>query len=212
MDEDNLFSTLQDSAGIDLTGNLQETIQSTYQGTYTYFSGTSDDDGYYEALNAIVPANWGISEGNGPCGGQSTVVTVGNQQTQDLDCISTVLGFILTPGDLYELALPATLQITGENMSTTYGMPHVEIFNEVGTVVANVTATSVTDDGTVLVATTPALSGLATATYGLEVLNVQSDGSLSPVGATPVPIVDGLPYGYGNPGCKDHSCSESKHL
>lgn len=194
MDEDDLFSTLEDSPDIGLVGNLQEVLSETTQGQFTYFSGSSDDNGYYEAVNAIVPANWEIGESGGPCDSQSTVVSVGNQDTQDLDCIATVLGFYLVPGQLYESDLPASLEITGTGMSTTYGMPHVEIFNEVGTVIANVTASSVIDNGTVLTAPTPKLSNLPTATYGLEVLNVQSNGTLAPVGATPVAIIYTPPY------------------
>jgi len=74
-------------------------------------------------------------------------------------------------------------------MTTTYGMPHVQIFDQAGNKVADVTAASVTNGGTILTSSTPNLAGTPTATYGLEVLNVQSNGSLAPVGAAPVPII-----------------------
>jgi hypothetical protein len=210
MDEDNLFGTLQDSPSISVVGNLQEAIVSNPVGVYTYFSATTDGNGYAQALNAVVPANWLFSEYNGPCGNQSTVATVGDQQTQDLDCIGTALGFILTPGTLYVSSPPAHLSITGSGILTTYGMPHVQIFNSVGAKVADVVATSVTNNGQALTSPTPSLAGLTTGTYGLEVLNVQSNGSLAPVGATPVPVVapwNGGGGGGGGGGHCGHECT-----
>jgi hypothetical protein len=215
MDEANLFSTLEDSPDIAFTANLQEALSTQTQGTTTYFSDVTDDNGYYEAVNGVVPANWGVSESSGPCAGGSTVVATSNSQTQDLDCIATVLGFFLVPGDLKEASPPPNLQITGIGMSTTYGMPRVQIFNSVGTKVAEVAASSVTNNGTVLTAPTPNLSGLPTETYGLEVLNVQSNGSLTPVGATPVSIIappSGGGGGGGGGGCqKGQECPPGSH-
>jgi hypothetical protein len=84
---------------------------------------------------------------------------------------------------------PASIQVDGVGMTTTYGMPHVQIWNSLGTKIAEVVATSVTDNGTVLKAPGPGISNASTGTYGLQVLNVASNGSLSPVGAAPMPII-----------------------
>ena len=83
-------------------------------------------------------------------------------------------------------------------------MPHVQIFNNVGTKVADVVATNVTGGGTILTSPAPSLTGMTTGTYGLEVLNVQSNGSLAVVGAAAVPIVApwfGGGTGGGGGGC-----------
>lgn len=189
MDEQDLFGTLEDSPNINVIMNLQEAIVTNPVGSNTYFNVTTDGNGFAEATNAVVPANWLFSEKNGPCAGGNVVGTVGNTQTQDLDCVSIYLSFNVTPGSLVTNKPPSHLQVAGSGMTTTYGMPHVQIWSSIGTKIAEVVATSVTYNGTVLTAPAPSLSGVSTATYALEVLNVQSNGSLSPVGAAPVPIV-----------------------
>ncbi len=117
------------------------------------------------------------------------------------------MGFILAPDTLYVSAPPSSLSLTGSGVSITYGMPHVQIFNNLGTKIADVIATSATDSGKALTTPAPGLTGLTTGTYGLEVLNVQSNGSLAPVGATPVPII--APWtggGGGGGGHCQHEC------
>ncbi|MGA8438743.1 MAG: choice-of-anchor D domain-containing protein [Candidatus Sulfotelmatobacter sp.] len=189
MDEQDLFGTLEDSPGINVVMTFQEDINNNPMGFTDYFNLTTDSNGYATAVNAVVPANWLFQENNGPCSGDRAVATVGNAQTQDLDCISVYLAFNVTPTSLYTNQLPAQLQVAGSGMTTTYGMPHVQIFDQAGNKVADVTAKSVTNGGTILTSPTPNLAGTPTATYGLEVLNVQSNGSLTPVGAAPVPII-----------------------
>jgi hypothetical protein len=165
-DEANLFGTLEDSGGISISGVLQNPIVNNPVGFITNFTATTDGNGFWEEVNGEVPAVWNFGEFNGPCGGQSAFATVGNGQTQDLDCIGTVLGFILTPATLNVSAPPSGLSLTGSGVSTTYGMPHVQIFNNVGTKVADVVATSVTNDGKALTSPAPSLTGLTTGTYG----------------------------------------------
>jgi len=190
MDEMDLLGTLEDSANINVVMTLQPPpITNNPMGFIDEFNETTDGNGYALATNAIVPANWLFQENNGPCAGGRVVATVGNAQTQDLDCIAVVLGFNVTPTPLYTNQLPAQLQVDGSGMTTTYGMPHVQIFDEAGKIIGDVTAKSVTDGGTILTSPTPNLAGTPTGTYGLEVLNVQSNGSLAPVGAAPVPII-----------------------
>jgi hypothetical protein len=206
MDDGSLFGTLEDSPNVNVISNLQEAIVNDPVGNITYFNATTDSNGYWQAVNAIVPANWLFNETNGPCGGQQAVATVGNGQTQDLDCISLVLSYVVSPSSLEVWNPPTSLSITGTGMTTQYGMPHVQIFNNVGTQVADIVATSVTDNGEVLTAPGPSLTGLSTGTYGLEVLNVQSNGTLAPAGAAPIPIIAkwGGTGGGGTGGCLPH--------
>jgi hypothetical protein len=211
LDEANLFGTLQDSPNIDVLGNWQEDVVLTPAGTFRSFFGRTDDNGFYNANGVVAPANWQLSEpDNGPCAGGSVVVTVGQGQTQDLDCIGTVLGFQLIPGVIDSLNPPNSLQVNGANMMTTYGMPNVQIFDSLGNQIANVIAMSVTNNGSVLTCPMPALpSTLRTGTYGLEVMNVQSNGSLSPAGALAVPIYGAEPrvgVGGGGSGHCGHQC------
>ena len=170
------------------------------QGFATSFRHATDDQGFYTELNGRAPANWLFHEFNGPCANQQTVATVGQKQTQALDCISIHLAFSMTPKTLDVTALPGTLTITGTGITTTYGMPHVQIWDSLGNKVGESVATSVSS-GTVLVTPTPAVSLVPTETYGLEVLNLHEDGTMAPVGALPVSIFGREPRQPRDGGC-----------
>jgi hypothetical protein len=189
MDEQDLFGTLENSPNINVVMNLQEATVNNPAGFTTFFNATTDSDGFYEAVDAVVPANWLFKENNGPCAGKSTVATVGNGATQALDCIAIALALTVTPATFNVARPPTSLQVDGTGILTTHGMPHVQIWSSTGKKMADLVATGVSGGGTILTAPGPNLSGVTTGTYGLEVLNVQADGSLSPVGAAPVSII-----------------------
>jgi hypothetical protein len=189
MDEQGWFGTLEDAPYISLTFYLEHLVPAPPQGFITSFNNvTTDGSGYFDALNAEAPAVWNFQENNGPCGGQSVPANVGQNQTQVLDCIGFAITYTMTPSTLDVLYPPANLQIFGAGMTTTYGMPQVQIFNSLGNVVGQTTATAVTNNGTQLTAPTPDLHTLRTDTYGIRVMNVQSGGSLVTVGELPVDV------------------------
>jgi hypothetical protein len=156
----NLWGPVSDAQYINLTLALDHLLPAPPQGTVGYFTGTSDGSGYFDALNGIAPAVWDFHENSGPCGGQWTPGTVGQGQVQALTCVGFAIVFTMTPSTLDVYSPPATLQIFGTGMTTTYGMPQVKIFNSLGNVVGQTTATSVTYGGTELTAPTPNLSAL----------------------------------------------------
>ena len=112
---------------------------------------------------------------------QSGSITVG---TYGASCFSVAVipvinsNFVLTanPSSINLLAPPATVTITGQGFDTTYGIPRVEYFNSDGYLVGSVYATSVSSDGTSLVAAVPNLSGVYSGTYQIRVTNVTYQG------------------------------------
>src|SRR5215213_3762419 len=73
--------------------------------------------------------------------------------------IVTVIGggffFFATPAVVDLQAPPADFMITGSGMSTTYGMPKVQYWDDYGQLLGETTASAVADDGSWLQAITP---------------------------------------------------------
>lgn len=80
-----------------------------------------------------------------------------------------------SPSSVYLPTPPSTITITGQLFDSTYAMPRVEYFAD-GYMVGSVTATSVSGDGTSLVAPVPDLSGVYSGTYYVRVSNMTSQG------------------------------------
>jgi hypothetical protein len=108
---------------------------------------------------------------------------------------------------------PATVTINGSGISSTYGMPYVDYFDQYGNVVAEGRASQVAQDGTSLSGNTPDLSNVTSNTYSVIVRNVQANGSLQYVGAAmvyvanwvePPPPDPCLPVGGIQPVCDNY--------
>jgi hypothetical protein len=114
-----------------------------------------------------------------PCGGSVT-----------LNC-SSALAFGMAPESIDVNAPPATATFTGAGLSTTYGMPTIEFYDEYGNFFNQTTASSVSADGTWLQAAVPSLAGLYSGTYTIVIVNATADGSRNAIGTASVWV-------YGN--------------
>jgi hypothetical protein len=95
-------------------------------------------------------------------------------------------GFNLTASpDSADLNSPPTsITVSGQAMDGTYGLPRVEYLDSDGYLIGSVYATSVSGDGTWLVAQVPDLSSAYTGTFTIQVSNMTSEGYHSDVVGT----------------------------
>lgn len=134
-----------------------------------------------------VPARWNITAGvPGECIGQLTNPNMDIQANDSITAKCLIPGIIfpfsMSPGAVDLQAPPATLQMSGSNLETAYGMPRIEYRDPyTGALVAVTTATEVYK-GSVLTMTTPDLSSVYSGTYNVFVSNVMADGSFETVG------------------------------
>jgi hypothetical protein len=83
-----------------------------------------------------------------------------------------------SPNQVITSSLPSSITLTGENLSTSYGTPRVQWYDEYGYVVADQYASSYSGDGTSLSINTPAsASTFYNGTYAILVLPKQPDGT-----------------------------------
>lgn len=139
-----------------------------------------------------VPARWTIIAGPfGECFGQITDpnMDVSAGETKTARCVvpGIIFPFSTNPAPVNLQSVPASFDMTGSNLDTTYGMPHVEYFDAYsGEIVGSVDATAVSGDGSWLQAPTPDLSQVYSGSYNILISNRQSDGSLAYVGTSSV--------------------------
>ena len=88
------------------------------------------------------------------------------------------LGFSLTaaPSGVDLSTPPASAMITGQGMSTAYGMPRVDYYDSLGYLVGSSTATYLSEDGTQMQAPVPDLSHVWSGQYQIIVTNAQPEG------------------------------------
>jgi len=91
--------------------------------------------------------------------------------------------FFATPSAVDLQAPPADFTITGSGMSTTYGMPKVQYWDDYGQLLGETTASAVANDGSWLQATTPNTSQAYSGNWSVYVLNRRWDGGLEHVGS-----------------------------
>lgn len=113
--------------------------------------------------------------------GQNGCVTYTSRNGGDcgfVDLVGNNFGFFLTasPGGFDLNAPPSSVTISGQGMSSAYGMPRVEYFDGDGYQVGTVSATWISGDGTQIIAPTPDLSYAYSGTYQIIVTNAQAGG------------------------------------
>lgn len=140
-----------------------------------------------------VPARWNIFAGipQAECIGYleptQRNVTAGSTQVSRCVTFGIIIPFATAPSSIDLQAQPATFEMTGENLSTAYGMPYIEYVDQyTGNVIGNTTATAVNANGTWLQAPMPDLSSVYSGTYDILVSNVRDDGSREYVGTSTV--------------------------
>jgi hypothetical protein len=152
-----------------------------------------------------APARWNIFAGTPQleCIGylEPTQRDVAINTTQVSRCVilGVVFPFAPAPNLINLQAPPTTVELTGENLSTAYGMPYIEYRDPyTGNLIGATSATAVGAKGTWLQAAAPDLSSVYDGVYNILISNVRADGSLEPVGTATIETT-GRPYPYEPP-------------
>ena len=151
-----------------------------------------------------VPARWSIVAGSqlecvGYLNPADRDVTSGSTQFSRCVVPGVVFPFTSSPGLVDLQAPPSTIELSGEGLSTDYGMPYIEYRDPyTGSLIGSTSATSVSGKGTWLQATTPDLSSVYDGTYNILISNIRADGSLEPVGTATIECT-GRPFIYEPP-------------
>ncbi|HEX3184263.1 MAG TPA: hypothetical protein VHQ94_05685 [Pyrinomonadaceae bacterium] len=152
-----------------------------------------------------APARWNIVAGTPglECIGYLTPnerdVTLNSLQTSKCLTFGIVFPFTAAPSLVDLQAPPATLVMTGESLTTTYGMPYIEYRDPyTGNLIGATSATYVSAKGSVLEAAAPNLSSVYDGVYNVLISNIRADGSLEPVGSSTISCT-GRPYPYEPP-------------
>jgi hypothetical protein len=154
--------------------------------------------------NGRVPARWNIVAGSQfECIGyrEPTQRDVTLNSTQISRCVipGIVFPFTAAPGLVDLQAVPTNIQLDGEGLTTTHGMPYIEYRDPyTGNLIGATYATSVSPKGSSLVANTPDLSLAYDGVYNVLISNIRADGSLEPVGTATIECT-GRPYVFEPP-------------
>jgi hypothetical protein len=109
-------------------------------------------------------------------------------------CFSSINGtFTPSPSTVNAFAPPAMGTIYGQGISSAYGMPKVEYYDDMGTLVASKKADAVASDGTWLQGSIPDLTSAYSGTYTLLIKNFRADGSKYIIGTATVKVVANSP-------------------
>ncbi|HEY3134750.1 MAG TPA: hypothetical protein VGL29_01750, partial [Blastocatellia bacterium] len=114
-------------------------------------------------------------------------------QTVQLVCNQTGTAFTMSPATIDINAPPATADLSGGGLDTTYGMPTVEFYDEYGSYIDGRTALAVSADGTWLQASVPDLSGAYSGSYTIVIVNATADGTRNIVGTANVWVYGNYP-------------------
>ena len=183
----------EDLGGISVSGFFDHTNPgSTPIGSIPSFQGITDGSGRAPCSGCIANVTWEWTMQNGPCPGFTIPRFMPNAQEVDLPCPIFDLSFTADPSSIDASQPPVAIGFTGSGIDATYGMPHVRFYADGGSLVAEAVATAVSSDGTWLSAT-PDLTTLTNDSYGVQISNVQSDGTLQPFGATKIDVYGNVP-------------------
>src|SRR5215472_2433900 len=126
-------------------------------GGVTSFTGTTDSNATFGVGNAAIGSNcnWALTRGTSakcPTANGINVFVTQPGLNFGLQCGSQVNTFLASPAKIDPTNPPATITVTGQNMYSPYGMSQVYFYDPNQTVWLQVTASSVSTDGTTLVA------------------------------------------------------------
>lgn len=177
--------------GVRVIGHFTDPASSC--GNITGFDITTNGEGKFKNTDFVANGWWSFQRigGHTGCGLITSAGYVACGGTAPLNC-SSALAFGMAPASIDVNAPPATATFTGAGLSTTYGMPTIEFYDEYGTFFNQTTASSVSAGGTSLQAAVPNLAGLYSGTYTIVIVNATANGSRNVVGTASVWV-------YGNP-------------
>jgi hypothetical protein len=107
-------------------------------------------------------------------------------QTVPLPCGVAVNTFTASPSKIDPGNPPATVTITGQNMTATYAMPHVRFYDQSHTLFLEVTALSASSDGTTLVF--PGSQITFTGRFSATVYVMDANGNWDAVGGAAITV------------------------
>jgi hypothetical protein len=180
-------------------------------GNTTYFDVTTNDNGRAAIGGGRAPAIWefnnlGDGIGLNACRNQRFTGFTTPLGTTDIFCANTIgIFFTAAPDSIDVQAPPATFTIYGQGISTAYGMPVIEFWNEYGTVVGQTTATEVAADGTWARGNTPYMdtSNMYGGAYTVGINNVVAGGGYDTIGYASLSVTNSnpppLPEPYPDP-------------
>lgn len=173
-----------------LVADFLSATSSTTSGTITHFD---QNVGFTQLSGAKVPSRWRFTITFFTCfffpNTQVEERNVNRNDVVDLRCASNSAGnFTASPNPVDAFNPPATGTIYGQGISSTYGMPRVEYFDEYGNSVASQKATAVAADGTWLQGAVPDFTSAYSGSYTLLIKNVRADGSKYIIGAATVTV------------------------
>lgn len=181
-------------------------------GTLSRCFGQTDSSGHFPCPDRRVPAVWAFTFADvlRPCSGQTNFHDVTPGGTIVITCQRFITQFFVSPDAIDMTSPPATMDISGGGMDTTYGMPQVAILTAGGQLLGQSTATAC--NGSWLQTPTPYLGFVGSGQYLLEVGNIGADGNILPIGGAwiwvfgnePPPPPPPMPcYGSGGP-CEEY--------
>jgi hypothetical protein len=192
----------------------------TAAGDPSTFRGTTNALGLIAATGKRAPAKWRfywISGGDPACPialNQGALQTVGLHRNETFTCYITTQQQLdirenpatISPATFPTQALPAWVTVYGQGFSSQHGMPLVQYYDVNGNLIAQSTASVVAADGSYIQGPTPDLSQATTGTYVGIAQNVNSDGSLSPVGSGSVDVIATPGYVAFVRGTNEYGC------
>ena len=150
-------------------------------GTITAFMGNTGSGAYFDVNGGKAPAAWNMGMSNGFCAGQSILVLVTKPGIDfRLDCAEISLFFVtftVSPAVIDVSDPPPSITISGSGISSAGGMPTIEYYDGLGTMIGQATAVQVAEDGTWLIAATPSLPSIGGGRYLVTIRN--PDGAVA---------------------------------
>lgn len=170
-------------------------------GNITGFGQYTNNNGRTFITFGRAPALWsfinrGDAGGFNFCQNVETTGFTAPLGTTDIFCPRTIgIFFTVAPDTIDVQAPPASITIYGQGISTAYGMPVIEFWNEYGTVVAQTTATEVAPDGTWARGNIPSMdtSNMYGGAYTIGVNNVVAGGGYDTIGYASMSVTNSNP-------------------
>jgi len=132
--------------------------------------------------NGRIIALWTFHRDGGHCGPLDFAFQVRDNMTCVLPCDLRGTRFTASPDSVDVNSPPGSITLGGSGLSTQYGMPVAEYYDEYGTFIGQQTASYVAGDGSWLQSPTPNLSGVYSGVYTVVITNTDWDGSRIVVG------------------------------
>src|SRR6266481_511619 len=189
-------------------------------GNSASFNNTTNLGGIGVSQDGRVPAVWNVTwltpAPDPSCEFKSAQVNASHfNGTASVACFEVPLGgnaiaqgntFVFSPGLLYtDGSSGSTATISGQGLTSRYGMPVLRYFDSSGNLVNQASAQVIASDGTWVQAPIPDISQLVPGSYTGVLYNIDSSGNLVFLGTTGVSVMD-PPQPPPPGGCTESPC------